>query len=324
MKLQGADGSHFKQIRALFSKGRHRFLSHPEANIETLLQDEVAVVGLSETCVCAFLSIAVEERPCTLADNAPTRGYVTSVAFARGYSPYAEMSNLLEHNLRLAYKSRKLTTPCALIICYGSQQWLVKPLLHAGFAICDRVTFFLLDQLNKRDLDPTSVGPQSRLQVRSENGIQYEVGSPNNFGDLAQLDSQAFSIVWHMSASQLRELSLTHQLIVATDMAAATVKHNSSHSVPPIGYAAITIQGKSGPRNAQLARLAVHPDYQGRGIGNELLRRSLRVAQQAGALTVSLNTQEDNISSNHLYRRMGFVEAENKLPVLSRIYDLTA
>lgn len=57
---------------------------------------------------------------------------------------------------------------------------------------------------------------------------------------------------------------------------------------------------------AHLNRIAVHPAYQGRGVGAALLRDALRAFWRQGAGYVTLNTQSDNVYSQRLYRRFGF------------------
>ena len=69
-------------------------------------------------------------------------------------------------------------------------------------------------------------------------------------------------------------------------------------------------------RHAHLTRLAVHPDYQGRGIGGQLLYRAITDALEAGADQITLNTMESNQRSRALYERFGFVDTKQRLPVL--------
>ncbi|MEW5959537.1 MAG: GNAT family N-acetyltransferase, partial [Chloroflexota bacterium] len=70
------------------------------------------------------------------------------------------------------------------------------------------------------------------------------------------------------------------------------------------------------PRQAHLNRLAVHPDYQGRGIGAQLLHRALSDVRARGVHKITLNTQEHNHRSIALYQRFGFELTGQRLPVL--------
>ncbi len=68
--------------------------------------------------------------------------------------------------------------------------------------------------------------------------------------------------------------------------------------------------------HAHLTRLAVHPDYQGQGIGAQLLYQAITDALAAGANLMTLNTQENNRRSRALYERFGFVDTRQRIPVL--------
>jgi ribosomal protein S18 acetylase RimI-like enzyme len=69
-----------------------------------------------------------------------------------------------------------------------------------------------------------------------------------------------------------------------------------------VGY----IEGDSQVTLAHINRIAVHPRYQGRGVGALLLQDALDGFWRLGAGRVTLNTQSDNDSSQRLYRRFGF------------------
>jgi ribosomal-protein-alanine N-acetyltransferase len=69
-------------------------------------------------------------------------------------------------------------------------------------------------------------------------------------------------------------------------------------------------------RQAHLTRLAVHPDYQGQGLGAQLLYRAITDALGRGCSLITLNTQENNYRSQALYQRFGFVYTRQRIPVL--------
>lgn len=59
-----------------------------------------------------------------------------------------------------------------------------------------------------------------------------------------------------------------------------------------------------------LRRLAVLPECQGQGIATMLIRDSVRRALLAGSSNLYLHTSESNISAVNLYKRIGFVRAD--------------
>lgn len=68
---------------------------------------------------------------------------------------------------------------------------------------------------------------------------------------------------------------------------------------------------------AHLARLAVLPEFQQRGIARYLVTSMLRWCANAGAVQVTVNTQSDNIASLHLYHELGFELTGETYPVYS-------
>ena len=58
---------------------------------------------------------------------------------------------------------------------------------------------------------------------------------------------------------------------------------------------------------AHILSLAVHPDWQGRGLGRELLQRSLESLERRGARRVRLEVRPDNAAATRLYEKLGFV-----------------
>jgi peptide alpha-N-acetyltransferase len=62
-----------------------------------------------------------------------------------------------------------------------------------------------------------------------------------------------------------------------------------------------------------LQRLAVHPEWQGTGMGRSLVRVAARSARTAGAQAMLLNTQFDNTAAIGLYEAEGFVTLPERL-----------
>jgi ribosomal-protein-alanine N-acetyltransferase len=73
---------------------------------------------------------------------------------------------------------------------------------------------------------------------------------------------------------------------------------------------------------AHITRLAVRSDLQGRGVGARLLADVLlRLWQDFGVTTITLNTQAANEVSQHLYSRFGFEAVQPDLRVMRKRYD---
>jgi [ribosomal protein S18]-alanine N-acetyltransferase len=68
------------------------------------------------------------------------------------------------------------------------------------------------------------------------------------------------------------------------------------------GYAVACME----KRNAEIASLAVHPDYRRRGVADALMRHTLRELGLAGVRRVELMVRTGNTGGVQLYRSLGF------------------
>jgi ribosomal protein S18 acetylase RimI-like enzyme len=82
-----------------------------------------------------------------------------------------------------------------------------------------------------------------------------------------------------------------------------------------VGYWAQTL---AADREAHLARLAVHPEFHGRGVGRFLLADAIEYARSEKLRSILLNTQTDNQRALKLYRSFGFRPTGRIVPILTR------
>lgn len=123
---------------------------------------------------------------------------------------------------------------------------------------------------------------------------------PDDLPAVAELDARSFDPLWRNSV---------RSLMAATPIArfADTIEHNGQ----VVGYQLST----DTHFGVHLARLAVHPDHQGRGLGRSLVHHLIRQAQAAGKQNITVNTQKTNQASLALYRRTGFQLTGEEYPV---------
>lgn len=105
------------------------------------------------------------------------------------------------------------------------------------------------------------------------------------------IDNQAFTDIWKNS---LEALELAYK-----QSSLATVAENGDEIV---GYQFSTFSAMG----AHLARLAVKPEMQRRGIGYLLVHQVLSHFKKLGITHVTVNTQQNNSASLALYTRAGF------------------
>jgi ribosomal protein S18 acetylase RimI-like enzyme len=167
----------------------------------------------------------------------------------------------------------------------------VNPLLAAGFRIVERIEFMQLSRLQQRCL------PVAPNVV----GLSMADVEPDQLPTLAKLDACAFPSHWHFEEQAL------FSMLLGGRMKMAMVDGR------PAGYWAL---GMNVDRDAHLSRLAVKPDWQGRGIGRFLLVDVLTYARRQAFHTVRLNTQSDNQAAQALYRSVGFRPTGQIIPLL--------
>lgn len=142
--------------------------------------------------------------------------------------------------------------------------------------------------------------------VKPSSEIMNGVGS--GLAALADVDHSAFPPPWRTSALGLAESlqATTRSAVHRIEVDGNLIGFALSGMALGIGY---------------LQRLAVRPEFQGQGIGSDLIAASLRWARQVGAGSVLVNTQPDNPAAD-LYRNRGFRPVRGGLEVLSAFGSL--
>jgi ribosomal protein S18 acetylase RimI-like enzyme len=131
-------------------------------------------------------------------------------------------------------------------------------------------------------------------------GVRIRKMTEADIRNVVEVDCAAFEPLWHNSHETLRR-ALSQSVY-------STVVEDSQGI---IGYQLTTGSGA----RTHLARLAVHPSVQGRGVGRALLANLFEWIKQNGFVILSVNTQSDNSASLHLYQRMGFLRTGESYPV---------
>ncbi len=122
----------------------------------------------------------------------------------------------------------------------------------------------------------------------------------SDLASVVAVDHSAFGPLWRVSPETLE--------VAYRSAADAAVAEAGGHVV---GYQLTTIS----PLGAHLARLAVTPTWQGRRVGTGLVAGLLQRLAERGVTRITLNTQADNRPGQNLYRRLGFHETGESLPV---------
>ena len=168
------------------------------------------------------------------------------------------------------------------------KQWFQSLLLSSGFELKQNI---VLLELKNENISFFSTPCGIRIRPMQDADIPA----------VAKVDLAAFGQFWHNTETALQRARL--------QCASATVVEDDSGV---IGYQLST----KNPLGAHLARLAVKPEAQGRGVGSALVSHLIQALGGSRLGRLSVNTQEDNTASLSLYKKLGFAHAGEHFPVL--------
>jgi ribosomal protein S18 acetylase RimI-like enzyme len=129
-------------------------------------------------------------------------------------------------------------------------------------------------------------------------------GEDISIDTLLKIDTAAFQGFWRFDAIALEEAT------TATAKSDVFVINDGAEGAA--GYAIVGY----GHAISYLQRVAVHPDWQGHGMGRSLIRTVARSAKRAGSKALLLNTQSENEPAINLYASEGYVLLPESLAVL--------
>ena len=182
----------------------------------------------------------------------------------------------------------------ARVAAIAMQSWFQQILKDSGFQSHQRIVM-----LEWRYQPWTSGSEAEGIRIRN----MTEADLPH----VQSVDAASFDPLWQNSLETLYRAFSQSLLVSVAEMEAGIV-----------GYQLST----GGRQRAHLARLAVHPAWQGRGVGGALLRDLFSKLVNNGIYKLSVNTQSDNGVSLRLYQRMGFIRTGEQYPVY--VFDVTA
>ncbi|MHC1741316.1 MAG: GNAT family N-acetyltransferase [Anaerolineaceae bacterium] len=182
-----------------------------------------------------------------------------------------------------------LASISAHMVAVGLQDWFTSTLLNNGFSVNQKIVVLewshhlpLLSSINKEIL----IRPMEIADIP----------------EVSIVDKLSFEPIWVNSVISLKSAFL-----------------QSEHtSVAEVDGRIVAYEMSTGAQyNAHLARLAVLPEFRGKSIGRSLVAEMLVYFSKKGILQLTVNTQNDNLASLHLYQSLGFRMTLEEYPVLN-------
>lgn len=169
------------------------------------------------------------------------------------------------------------------------KHWFQNILLQNGFE--EKQSIALL-RLRIGNFKPALISNQIHIRRIKESDLSA----------IADVDYKAFGSFWHNTLGSLQR--------AYSQSIHATVAENESGEI--LGYQIST----GNQFGAHLARLAVSPEAQGRGVASAMVSELIQKLNSNQNGNLSVNTQEDNFASLALYKKMGFTKTGEYFPVL--------
>ncbi|PWH14564.1 MAG: hypothetical protein DDG60_07375 [Anaerolineae bacterium] len=192
--------------------------------------------------------------------------------------------NILWDTARSILQGRNLTVAAIVM-----QRWMEELLLETGFREFQKVV--VLAQNNT----PFPWQPNSHdLYIREM--------TQEDLPSVAALDAAAFSPLWQNSLASLKYAFPLSEISTVGILNDEIVAYQMS---------------TRNPFGAHLARLAVHPQHQGRGFGYLMVQHLLQNTRAQGLARLTVNTQSDNTASLALYEKIGFRRTGEQYAVLT-------
>ena len=186
---------------------------------------------------------------------------------------------------------RKLAAQEGLLVAaIPMQEWLISLLKQSGFTLAHEVVVLMWSY-------------DQPLEIEMELPAVLRQMQADDLAQVQRVDASAFTPLWQNSLPSLEQ--------AFQQSAIASVAEDERGL---IGYQIST----ASHIGAHLARLAVHPACQRRGIGQALVADLLRQCVYRGILRVTVNTQSDNLASLRLYEKLGFRLTGESFPVYIR------
>jgi ribosomal protein S18 acetylase RimI-like enzyme len=160
----------------------------------------------------------------------------------------------------------------------------------AGLQVSETLVAFRMDSHQAAALDPSP--PE---------GVRFTPALAADVPVLVALDESCFDQFWAYEAWRFVDALLDDRLVVATG------------DTGVIGYTLSTVDRGSGT----IGRVAVHPDYRGRGIGAALLGDAATGLAESGAGMITLCTQTYNHAALALYEGIGMRRMAGQLVLMT-------
>lgn len=273
------------RILGLLDQARHQVVGFGAEDLAHMLHSEDHLLLIADTgaLLWGFMVASRWPQPARPGEAEEAWAQLRGCALINGWQVDNGIRALWEP-LRAQLRARSWRH----VLHLGLAGWIVNPLHAAGFHVTDA----LVTLERGTGIEHAGEG-QGPAQLRAPCAGEIDA--------LLTLDTLAFEPPWRLTRGELIGFMMMGGHFVVAEAYGQVV-----------GYAFSDVHREAG----QLARLAVSPAMQQRGIGSQLLGDALAFCRRAGARTFTLNTQDSNAASRQLYTRYGLRVVGSRIPVM--------
>jgi len=213
----------------------------------------------------------------------PSVGWIRLFAASSRISPEYAWSCLWDSALNSLAVDQRVQYIAAIPL----QQWFERLLKKCGFEQTYSVVM-----LNREKASLPDPPPPDEIAIR-----------PMTLDDLKAVhwvDGASFTPVWANSVEYL-EIAFRQAILATVAEVDGVLSGYQISTATAIG--------------AHLARLAVLPNMQGRGVGYALLYDLIHQISRRSSHAITVNTQKNNFASLHLYQKVGFELSGEDYPI---------
>ncbi len=168
-----------------------------------------------------------------------------------------------------------------------TSEWIERLLIKHGFQLDNKIV-----SLSSQELTVKAQTLPENLHIRPMR--------LNDISELESLDELCFRPPWQLNQSSLEKSYSKGAHSSLVSQSGRLVGYQISDNVFD---------------HLHLARIAVHPDFQGKGIARQLMADMIDNFKASAIQTYTVNTQADNLASLRLYHSFGFKEEGRPTPV---------
>lgn len=276
MQIIEATQAHLSEIKTFLNQNPLEHIHLDWGSVEQWVNKKNYLLQYNDDDIIGLLS-------CPPSQNQTT--WVRQFAIKKFHKPSEVWHNLFLQSL----ESLSVNPEPLIIYSLSIWDWYERILKNAGFVSYQEIVTLEWQNSSK-----------TRYQINQPPNTHIRQIVNTDIADIVSIDQLSFDAPWALSKETIINALLNY------DYASVTLKDDKI-----VGY----LISSQSVLNAHISRIAIRPEYQGKKLGQDLMRNCIQYYIDKNIRTISVNTQKDNLASLSLYKRFGFEDLRDNFPV---------